>query len=344
MSLRSFGSDNHSGVHPEIFKALVTANFDHAPSYGTDEWTEKASALFQKQFGGNPDVHFVFNGTGANVTALRACLQSFESVLCSDLSHINVDECAAPEFFTGGKLISLKSVQGKISLSDLKSALVRRGDQHAAQVKVVSLTQPTELGTCYSLNELKEISAWCKKENLYLHIDGARLSNAVLSLKTSFQNMITDLGIDILSFGGTKNGLMFGEAVLIFNDALKNNFKYIRKQSAQLPSKSRFIAAQFQAYLSNDLWKELAGHSLQMAEKLAIGIRSLQKFEITAERESNGVFVKIPQALVKRLREKYFFYVWDEKTFECRLMTTWDTTDQDIEGFLFHLQTLAKDL
>jgi len=350
-SLRSFGSDNHSGVHPEIFKALVNANVDHAPSYGTDEWTERTTQLFQKNFasgdaiahGSGPDVHFVFNGTGSNVIALRSCLQSFESVLCSDLSHINVDECAAPEFFTGGKLIALKSVQGKISLSDLKSALVRRGDQHSAQVKAVSLTQPTELGTCYSLKELQEISEWCKKENLYLHIDGARLPNAVLFLKTTFKQMITDLGVDILSFGGTKNGLMFGEAILVFNESLKKNFKYIRKQSAQLPSKSRFIAAQFEAYLSNDLWKQIAEHSLQMADRLAVGLKKLSKYEITCERQSNGVFVKLPQPLIKKLREKYFFYVWDEKTFECRLMTTWDTTSQDITGFLSHLESLAKD-
>jgi threonine aldolase len=337
--LRSFGSDNHSGVHPALLQALTEANIDHAPSYGTDSWTESAIAQFQKIFGETTDVHFVFNGTGANVVALRVCLQSYESVLCSDVSHLNVDECGAPEFFTGGKLIPLPSTQGKISLENLQSALIRRGDQHFSQVKVVSLTQPTELGTCYTLQELQDIAAFCKKENLFLHIDGARLSNAVVTLQISFQKMITDLGVDIVSFGGTKNGFLFGEAVLVFHPQLKSAMKYLRKQSAQLPSKTRFVAAQFDAYLKNNLWLDIAGHSVKMAEKLSQGLRrEFPHYEITAARESNAVFVKFPQKLVKKLRERYFFYVWDEKTFECRLMTSWDTTDQDVAGFLSALR------
>lgn len=341
--LRGFGSDNHSGVHPTLLQAIAHANTDHAPSYGTDEWTERATAQFQKVFGSDLDVHFVFNGTGANVVCLQACIRSYESVLCSDVSHLNVDECAAPEFFTGGKLIPLKSNQGKITLNDLKSALIRRGDQHASQVKAVSLTQPTELGTCYTLQELREISDWCKKENLYLHIDGARLSNAIIHLKTTFKAMITDLGIDIVSFGGTKNGLLFGEAVLVLNKDLKPAMKYIRKQSTQLPSKTRFIAAQFETYFKSNLWLEIATHSVTMAEKLAQGLREFSAYTMTAERQSNAVFVKFPQKLVKKLREHYFFYVWDEKTFECRLMTSWDTSDHDITGFLTQLRKLSED-
>ncbi|MEQ1666598.1 MAG: beta-eliminating lyase-related protein, partial [Bdellovibrionales bacterium] len=215
----------------------------------------------------NFQVFFVFNGTAANVLALRFLAERHQSVLCSDISHLNIDECGAPEFFVG-KLIPIKHSQGKISLSQLKEALIRRGDQHYSQIKVISLTQPTELGTCYSLNELKEITDWAHQNQLYVHLDGARLSNALIELKCTFKEMTTDLNIDIVSFGGTKNGLMMGEAILVLNPELsqssKQKLKYLRKQSAQLPSKTRFIAAQFSKYLENNLYHEIAGHSCAM--------------------------------------------------------------------------------
>jgi len=340
MIARGFGSDNHSGVHPQIFAALQKANEGHAPSYGTDDWSERATALFQKEFGPQTQVFFVFNGTAANTLSLRAMLSPYQSVLCSDMSHLHVDECGAPEFFAGCKLQALPCCDGKLSLSTLKEALIRRGDQHYSQPRVVSLTQPTELGTCYSLQEMKEITSWAHQEGLLVHIDGSRLSNAATFLKVSFQELTTDLGVDVVSFGGTKNGLMMGEAVLFLNPDLAKNFKYIRKQSAQLPSKTRFLAAQFETYLSHGLWKEISGHSCEMAEQLYQGLKSVPGFEITASRQSNAVFVKIPKEYVKLLREKFFFYVWNEKTFECRLMTSWDTTKEDIESFL----TLAKNL
>lgn len=340
MISRGFGSDNHSGVHPQILEALQKANIGHAPSYGTDQWSEKTISLFQKEFGPEAQVFFVFNGTAANVVSLRAMLAPYESVLCSDMSHLHMDECGAPEFFAGCKLQTLPSAEGKLSLETLKQALIRRGDQHYSQPRVVSLTQPTELGTCYSLQEIRKITEWAHREGLWVHIDGSRLSNAAYALNASFRELTTDLGVDVVSFGGTKNGLMMGEAVLFLNQSLARNFKYIRKQSAQLPSKTRFLAAQFEAYLANGLWREIAGHACEMAEKLYQGLQNIPDYEITASRQSNAVFVKIPKEHVKQLREKYFFYVWDEKTFECRLMTSWDTTLEDIQGFL----QKAKDL
>lgn len=330
--MKGFGSDNHSGVHPQLLQAIINSNSEHAPSYGTDEYSEKAKALFKNLFGASTQVYFVFNGTAANVLALRAIMKRHQSVLCTSMSHLNMDECGAPEFFAG-KLIPLDSVNGKLTLDILKEYFIRRGDQHFSQSQVVSLTQPTEVGTCYSINEIKEITDWVHSQNMYVHIDGARLANAVHFLKTSFKEMTTDLGVDIISFGGTKNGLMMGEAILVINPELGEDLKYIRKQSAQLPSKTRFIAAQFIAYLENDLYKEISHHSCSMAEYLYQKLQDIKKIKITYSRQSNAVFVKIPQNWIKPLREKNFFYVWDEKTFECRLMTCWDTTKHEIDEF-----------
>jgi threonine aldolase len=340
---RGFGSDNHSGVHPEMMKALIQANEAHAPSYGTDEWSERAISLFQKEFGPQTEVFFVFNGTAANVLSLRAMLSSFQSVVCSDMAHLHVDECGGPEFFAGCKVLALPSLVGKLSLDKIKASLIRRGDQHFSQVKVISLTQPTEIGTLYSILEIREIVEWAHREKLWVHMDGSRLANAAHSLNVSFRELTTDLGVDVVSFGGTKNGLMMGEAILFLNPSLAENFKYIRKQSAQLPSKTRFIAAQFECYLQNGLWQKIAEHSCLMAEKLYRGLQDIKSLEITAPRQSNAVFVRIPKNWLKTLRGSYFFYVWDEKTFECRLMTSWDTQSSDIEGFLELLKKLQQE-
>lgn len=337
---RGFGSDNHSGVHPQIMEAILKANQGHAPSYGTDSLTEKATALFRQHFGTKAEVFFVFNGTAANVTALQALTSSFHSILCSDVSHLAVDECGAPEFFCGAKLLPVPSQNGKLRIENLEKFLIRAGDQHHSQVKVLSLTQPTELGTVYSLNELKELTAWAHKNKLFVHIDGARLANAAHTLGCDFKTMTTDLGVDVVSFGGTKNGLMMGEAVVFLNRELAQNFKYIRKQSAQLPSKTRFLAAQFIAYLENDLWKQIASHACAKAQKLASLVGELSGVEIMHPVQSNAVFAKIPKAWIKPLRENYFFYVWDEWTFECRWMTSWDTEDSDLEGFAKKLKEM----
>ncbi len=338
---RGFGSDNHAGVHPQILHSLTLANQGHAPSYGTDEWTAQATEKFKDHFGSQAQVFFVFNGTAANVTAMRALTRPYQSVFCTDVAHINVDECGAPEYLAGCKLIALPSTNGKLTIPELEKAFVRRGDQHFSQTQVLSLTQPTELGTVYSLDEMKELIFWAKERQLRVHIDGARLANAAAALKVSFKEFTTDLGVDIVSFGGTKNGLMMGEAVIILNKDLARDFKYIRKQSGQLPSKSRFIACQFLTYFENDLWREIADHSLKMAQDLYSAVCEIPGIEITQKPESNAVFAKIPSSWVKTLREKYFFYVWNENTFECRWMTSWDTQPSDIQGFAKALKELS---
>ena len=338
--MKGFGSDNHSGVHPELLAAVINANVDHAPSYGTDIFTAEANKKFKSHFGESCSVYFVFNGTAANALALQSLIKRHQAIFCTDISHLNRDECGAPEFFAG-KLLTLPHENGKLTVEILKNAYIRRGDQHYSQAKVVSLTQPTELGTCYSLSEIKDIADWAHSQNLYVHIDGARLTNAVHFLKTSFKEMTTDQGVDIVSFGGTKNGLMMGEAILVLNSKLADDLKYIRKQAGQLPSKTRFIAAQFSRYLTDDLYKKIANHSCSMAQLLFENLQSLPQIKITQPRQSNAVFAIIPQPWVKILREKYFFYVWDEKTFECRLMTTWDTTTTEITEFTKLIRQLA---
>ncbi|WP_295905923.1 threonine aldolase family protein [uncultured Bdellovibrio sp.] len=339
---RGFGSDNHAGVHPQILASLAEANVDHAPAYGTDEWTEKALQEFKKQFGPDAQVFFVFNGTAANVTALKALTESYQAIFCSDVAHINVDECGAPEFFTGAKLIALPSVNGKISVADLEKAYIRRGDQHYSQGQVLSITQPTELGTTYSIEELKALISWAKEKKMHVHIDGSRLSNAAAYLKKTLKEITADLGVDAVSFGGTKNGLLMGEAVVFFNKELAQNFKYIRKQSAQLPSKTRFIACQFLAYFQNNLWQDIANHSCAMAQSLYDAVKDIPGVSVREVPQSNAVFAKIPSSWVKPLREKYFFYVWDENTFECRWMTSWDTRKEDIDGFAAALKELSR--
>lgn len=337
---RGFGSDNHSGIHPQLLASMLEANVGHAASYGTDEWTSRADQAFKKHFGPKAQSFFVFNGTAANVLSLRSAMRPYHSVFCSDISHLHVDECAAPEFFSGGKLWTLPSKEGKLQLSDVKEQLIRRGDQHFAQVKILSLTQPTELGTVYSVEEIKAFCDWAHAQKIHVHIDGARLANACVSLGKTYQQITTDLGVDVVSFGGTKNGLMMGEAVVFLNPALAEDFQYIRKQSAQLPSKTRFISAPFCAYLENNLWYEIASHSLKMAHYLFENVRNISGVKVTQPVQSNAVFAKIPQHWVAPLKKERFFYVWDEKTFECRWMTSWDTEKEDIDSFTAQLKDL----
>jgi threonine aldolase len=340
--LKGFGSDNHSGVHPNLLQAIIDSNPDHAPSYGTDSYSEKAIQAFQEIFNFPVDVFFVFNGTAANVVSMRAAAKPFQSIICSDIAHLNVDECGAPEYMSGAKLIPIPNENGKIKCSDIEKQLIRLGDQHFSQPRVLSLTQPTELGTCYSLDEFKQLVEFAHKKNLLVHVDGSRLANAVVSLNTSFKEMITDNKIDILSFGGTKNGLMMGEAIVVFNKSLAQDMKFLRKQSCQLPSKTRFIAAQFEVYLRSGLWKEIASHALKMAELLKQQCLDLKNVKITQPRQSNAVFAKIPQPWVKVLKNKHFFYVWDESTFECRWMTSWDTQPEEIKAFVASMKELEQ--
>jgi threonine aldolase len=276
----------------------------------------------------------VFNGTAANTLAIKTSLQSYNAVICSDISHIYWDECGAPEFIAGTKLLPVKTHDGKIMPEFLDELWVRRGDQHFSQAQMISITQPTEVGTVYTISELEKIISWAKSKNLIVHMDGARLANAAIFLNKTFKEMTSDLGVDLVSLGGSKNGFMLGEAIIFINTGLYRNFKYIRKQCLQLPSKSRFIAAQFLAYFENDLWKDIAKHSCNKATQLAIEIAKIPELKIIYPVESNAVFVQIPQKMVKQIREKYFFYIWNELDFTCRLMMCWDTEDKDITGLV----------
>ncbi|MFN8943430.1 MAG: threonine aldolase family protein [Pseudobdellovibrionaceae bacterium] len=340
---RGFGSDNHSAVHPLIFKAIENVNIGHAPSYGTDPVSQDAEAEFKKHFGPKSQTFFVFNGTAANVIALRALTASYQAVVASDQSHLQMDECGAPEFFTGAKLLLCGTNQGKILPEEMLKHFIRWGDQHYSQPKVLSLTQPTELGTVYSLEEIKNLIQLAKAKGLFIHMDGARIANAALHLGKKFSEFTTDLGVDIVSFGGTKNGLMYGEAVVCLNAEAAKSMKFLRKQSAQLPSKTRYVAAQFLAYFQNDLWQEIATHSCSMATYFRIELSKIPGIQFLSPTQSNGIFVYLPKPIIKKLKEKFFFYVWDEKTFSCRLMTTWDTQRSDIDDFITELKLLMKD-
>lgn len=334
----SFGSDNHAGIHPKILTAFTEDSALFAASYGMDETSQSLQKELQHLLNA-VDSFIVFNGTAANVLCLGAALKSYESVLCTDVSHLHVDECGAPEKIAGVKLIALPHINGKLTPECLDAALMRRGDQHFSQVKMVSITQPTELGTVYTLEELAQLRRRCDQHQLYLHIDGARLANACVFLNCSFRDILQYA--DISSVGGAKNGLLVGELVVIHNTKLQEGFKFLRKQYLQLPSKTRFLARQFQLYFADNLWREIAEHQHQLAQRLA---QNLSEMGLTANYpvESNAVFCQLPKAVVKRLRKDYFFYVWDEKTFECRLMTTFATTEAHIEKFTASLYTALQ--
>ena len=338
--MKTFASDNYSGVHPEVMEALIRANHEHQGSYGSDEFTTRAIKLFKNQFGDATEVFFVYNGTAANVLGLSSLTQSFHAILCSELAHINVDESTAPEKFTGCKLIGVPTTNGKITPAAVEEKIQRVGDQHHPQAKVISISQSTEYGTVYTVDEVKALSAVAKKHNLFLHMDGSRISNAAVSLNKDFRSFTVDAGVDILSFGGTKNGMMFGEAILVFNTELAKDFSYRRKQGMQLHSKMRFISSQFEAMLSNDLWKRNALHSNSMAKKLEAGLRTIPQIIITQSVDGNGVFAKFPKELIPKVQEEIFFYVWNDRTSECRLMCSFDTKEEEIDRFVKKIKEL----
>ncbi len=333
------GSDNHSGTHPRILKTLELVNAGFAPSYGTDLVTEEAVKVFRSHFGSETDVHFCFNGTAANVLALAPLVNSYHAVICSDVAHIEVDECGAPEKHIGAKLVPIKCVDGKLSPSVIEPFLIRRGDQHFSQARAVSITQPTEYGTVYSRREMADLAAFCAKHDLWLHVDGARFVNAAAALGCTLKEAAE--GADVLSFGGTKNGLMFGEAVLFLSKRSREAAKdlpFIRKQLMQLPSKTRFIAAQFVELLGTDLWKEISSNALARANQLRNGLALLATssdlVKFTQNTEANAVFAIFDRGLEKAMKRTAFFYVWNEQTRECRLMTSWNTTAADVESVL----------
>ncbi len=337
---RGFASDNNSGVHPEIFNAMLMANHGHTIAYGDDIYTAKAVELFRKELGSHVEVFFVFIGSAANVLGIKAATQSHNAIICAETAHINVDECGAPERFTGCKLLTIETPNGKLTPELVKKHMHGFGFQHHAQPKVISISQPTELGTVYTPKEIEALSEYAHSNGLLLHMDGARLANAAVSLKMPFKSFTTDVGVDILSFGGTKNGMMYGEAIVFFQPKLAEDFMYTRKQGLQLASKMRYISAQFTAYLSNNQWRKTAEHANAMAALLASKLKNLPKVQITQPVDANGVFAIVPPSIIPKLKEQYFFYDWDESRNEVRWMASWDTTEEDIDGFVSLLSSL----
>ncbi|WP_027183824.1 threonine aldolase family protein [Desulfovibrio inopinatus] len=339
----SFASDNVSGAHPAVLAALQTANTDHVAPYGNDPLTKRAEAAFCELFGCKVEVFFVFTGTAANVLSLSSLLWPHQAVICSEQAHINVDECGAPERFGGMKLLTLPSSDGRITPEGITHYLGQVGNEHRVQPKVVSITQATECGVVLTPSEISAIGHVCQAHNLHLHMDGARFANAVASLGVSPASITVEAGVDVLSFGGTKNGLLFGEAVVFFNTELARHFKYIRKQGMQLASKNRFLAAQFLALLENDLWLENARHSNAMAALLATLAADIPGVRITQTPQANAVFAVIPPDVTTALSAEFPFYVWDADTHEVRWMTSFDTTEDDVRRFTRRLATLMAD-
>lgn len=342
--LISFASDNNAAVHPNILSAINSVNQGHVISYGDDIFTQFAVKKFEEHFGKDVEVYFVFNGTAANVLGLSAMVEPFNSVICSEVAHIDKDECCAPERFIGCKLVTIPTKDGKIRVEQIEEHIDSLGNQHRAQPKVISITQATELGTVYKPEEIKVIADFAHKNQLFLHMDGARLSNAAASLNVKLRQITADVGVDVLSFGGTKNGMMFGEAVIFFNKKLPENFKYIRKQGMQLASKMRFISAQFEALLSNNLWLKNAKHANEMARLLARKIEEVPDTKITQEVEANAVFAIVSPKYVSLLREKYFFYIWNREKSEVRWMASFDTTREDVKKFVNVIEKTARSI
>lgn len=332
--IRGFASDNNSGAHPKVLEALALVNKGHQVGYGDDPYSEEAREKVNKLFGGKAEVFFVFGGTGANVVSIQSAAHSFEAVICAKTAHINEDECGAPEKISGSKLLTLEPVDGKITPQQILPLLHSVGFEHHVQPKLISITQATELGTVYSSGEISALADFAHKHNMFLHIDGARLTNAAAHLDISLREMTKDCGVDIVSFGGTKNGMIFGEAVVFINRGLAKNFKYIRKQSMQLYSKMRFIAAQYNAMLENDLWLQTARHSNSMATLLEKKIKDIAELKVIYPVEANAVFVELPERIIKPLQEEFFFYVWDEEKHQVRWMTSFDTEEADIDDFV----------
>lgn len=331
-------------MHPRVLESITAANADHAVSYGADPWTTRALELIRGEFGEQAEVFPVFNGTGANVVGMQSMLRSWESVICATTAHVNVDEAGAPEKLLGSKVIAVPSADAKITPELIRAQHWGIGDFHHAQPRVVLVTQSTEYGTRYSLDELRAITSTAHELDMYVYLDGARIANATAGLGCTFKEMTTDIGIDALSFGATKNGAMGAEAVVILNPSLNagETLGYIRKQYMQLASKMRFISAQFIALLEDELWRVNAEHSNSMAQYLASKVTSIPGVTITQAVEANAVFAIIPAAITPALQEVTPFYVWNEATNEVRWMCSWDTTTADIDTFVAALTSLTS--
>ena len=332
---RGFASDNHAGAHPEVLAAIEAANSGHAGSYGDDEWTARCDRIFRRHFGADADSFLVFNGTAANVLAIDAITHPHEAVICAQSAHLNVDEAGAPERFAGVKLLAVSSEDGKLSPERIDHLDTRRGDQHAVQPRVVSVAQASELGTIYQPGELAALAEWAHEREMALHVDGARLANAAAALGAGLGELAA--GVDAVSFGGTKNGLLAGDAV-VFPNGAPDGFAFVRKQGMQLASKMRFIACQFEALLDGDLWLRSASHANAMATRLGDAVGAVEGVELMQPVEANGVFARLPHAASRRLLAElpgeHPFYFWDEPAGIVRWMCAWDTTADDVDAFV----------
>jgi threonine aldolase len=331
---RSFASDNNAGVHPEVLKAISAVNQGHAVGYGDDPYTASAERHFNRHFGDDVAVFFVFNGTAANCLSLKALTNPYHAVICAEGAHIYVDECGAPEKLTGCKLIPIPAPIGKLTVAAVRAAYHGIGDQHHVQPRVISITQATEVGTVYKPAEIRALADFAHDRQMFLHVDGARIANAAASLGKTLSECTRDVGVDVLSFGATKNGGMGAEAVVFFDPKLAGDFKFYRKQGMQLASKMRYLSAQFDALFKDDLGLKNARHSNRMAQLLKRELSNIPAVKIVYPVEANGVFARIPRSAIPKLLKRYFFYPWDAEESVVRWMCSWDTTESDVKQFV----------
>ncbi len=339
-NLRGFASDNYSGIHPEVLAAIAAANDGHQVAYGEDVYTERLQAVMAQHFGEGVEAYPVFNGTGANVVGLQSMLPRWGAVIAATTAHINVDEGGAPERVGGIKILNVPTDDGKLTPELIDREAWGWGDEHRAQPLVVSITQSTELGTLYTVDELRAIADHVHGHGMRLHMDGSRISNAAASLGLPLRAITRDVGVDVLSFGGTKNGAMLGEAIVVLNPEASQGLTYLRKLDMQLSSKMRFVSAQLVALLDGDLWLRNASHSNAMAQRLRAGVEagladgSIRGVEFTQPTQANGVFATLPDGVADRLRASFRFYDWDAAKNEVRWMCAFDTSENDIDAFI----------
>ncbi|WP_282692299.1 low specificity L-threonine aldolase [Streptomyces sp. CC208A] len=340
-SVRGFASDNYAGVHPEVLAAIALANEGHQVAYGEDEYTDHLQRIMHSHFGPLAEAFPVFNGTGANVTALQALTDRWGAVICAETAHINVDEGGAPERMGGLKLLTVPTPDGKLTPELIDRQAWGWEDEHRAMPQVVSITQNTELGTVYTVDEIRAIVEHAHSKGMKVHLDGARIANAAASLDVPMRAFTNAVGVDVISYGGTKNGMMFGEAVVVLNPDAVSHMKHLRKLSMQLASKMRFVSVQLEALLAKDLWLRNARHANAMARRLADGVRSLDGVEILYPVQANAVFARLPHEVSRRLQRRFRFYFWDEAAGDVRWMCSFDTTEEDVDAFL---QALKEEL
>ena len=331
--MKSFASDNYASAHPDVLTAMAQANDGHAVSYGADPWTARALDVLRGHFGQQSRALLVFNGSGANVVSIRAVCRPWEAVICAETAHVNVDEGGAPERVAGVKLLTVATPDGKLTPDHVRARVQRVGDEHAVQPRLVTIAQSSEYGTRYSTEETRALAGVAHELGLVLHMDGSRLCNAAAGLDCALGELATEVGVDVLSLGGTKNGMVMGEAVVFLNPELADGAKYLRKQTLQLASKGRFLAAQFLAMFEGDLWRRNAAHANAMARRLAGRLQEIPAVTITQHVEANGVFAVLPREAADAVRARWPFYTWDETRREERLMCSWDTTAEEVDAF-----------